>query len=68
MACPRCGAALWPRRSGRSDKNWYHFGWSLGVAGKVEIDGILRKTITDPVGPELDPTARLSVSSLKAAQ
>ena len=27
-------------------------GWSLDAAAKAEIDGILRETITDPVGPE----------------
>jgi hypothetical protein len=27
-------------------------GWLLDASAKAEIDGILRETITDPVGPE----------------
>jgi aryl-alcohol dehydrogenase-like predicted oxidoreductase len=34
-------------------------GWSLDASAKAEIDGILRETITDPVGPEfMAPPAR----------
>jgi aryl-alcohol dehydrogenase-like predicted oxidoreductase len=34
-------------------------GWSLDASAKVEIDRILRETITDPVGPEfMAPPAR----------
>jgi aryl-alcohol dehydrogenase-like predicted oxidoreductase len=34
-------------------------GWTLDTAAKVEIDRILRETITDPVGPEfMAPPAR----------
>jgi aryl-alcohol dehydrogenase-like predicted oxidoreductase len=34
-------------------------GWSLDASAKAEIDGILRETIADPVGPEfMAPPAR----------
>jgi len=34
-------------------------GWQLDASAKAEIDGILRETITDPVGPEfMAPPAR----------
>jgi aryl-alcohol dehydrogenase-like predicted oxidoreductase len=36
-------------------------GWRLDASTKAEIDGILRETITDPVGPEfMAPPARIS--------
>ena len=36
-------------------------GWRLDASTKAEIDGILRETITDPVGPEfMAPPARAS--------
>jgi aryl-alcohol dehydrogenase-like predicted oxidoreductase len=36
-------------------------GWRLDASTKAEIDGILRETITDPVGPEfMAPPARMS--------
>jgi aryl-alcohol dehydrogenase-like predicted oxidoreductase len=36
-------------------------GWRLDASTKAEIDGILRGTITDPVGPEfMAPPARIS--------
>jgi aryl-alcohol dehydrogenase-like predicted oxidoreductase len=44
------------------------FGWSLDAGGKGEIDRILRETITDPIGPELDLRPRPGVSALEAAQ
>jgi aryl-alcohol dehydrogenase-like predicted oxidoreductase len=45
------------------------FGWSFGTAAKLDIDRILRGSITDPVGPEfMAPPARPEARSLAAAQ
>jgi aryl-alcohol dehydrogenase-like predicted oxidoreductase len=52
--------ALWAAR--RPDQLWpvdEGMGWSLDAAAKAEIDRILRKTVTDPVGREfMAPPAR----------
>jgi len=45
------------------------FGWSLDEAAKTEIDGVLRTTVTDPVGPEfMAPPPRSPVAVRHAAQ
>jgi len=36
-------------------------GWRIDAPAKVEIDGILQETITDPVGPEfMAPPVRVA--------
>jgi aryl-alcohol dehydrogenase-like predicted oxidoreductase len=44
------------------------FGWSLDAAAKAEIDGILRETITDPVGPEFMAPPSRRAEALAAAK
>jgi aryl-alcohol dehydrogenase-like predicted oxidoreductase len=45
--------ALWgARRPAQLDAVPNVLGWHIDAATMVEIDGILAKTITDPVGPE----------------
>jgi aryl-alcohol dehydrogenase-like predicted oxidoreductase len=53
-------SALWgARHPGQLDPVDGVSGWSLDEADKAEIDAILRKLITDPVGPEfMAPPAR----------
>jgi len=52
--------ALWgARRPDQLDPVDEVSGWSLDASAKAEIDGILRETIADPIGPEfMAPPAR----------
>ncbi len=63
-------AALWgARHPGQLDPIDEVFGWSLDTAAKLEVDRILRESVTDPVGPEfMAPPLRSEVASLAAAQ
>jgi aryl-alcohol dehydrogenase-like predicted oxidoreductase len=63
-------AALWgARHPGQLRPIDDVFGWSLDAAAKVEIDGILRESITDPVGPEfMAPPPRPWTEISQAAQ
>jgi aryl-alcohol dehydrogenase-like predicted oxidoreductase len=62
--------ALWgARHPGQLQPIDEVFGWSLDTAAKVEIDRILRESITDPVGPEfMTPPPRSKPAVLEAAQ
>ena len=62
--------ALWgARHPGQLQPIEEVFGWSLDTVAKAEIDGILRETIADPVGPEfMAPPARPKVEALEAAE
>jgi aryl-alcohol dehydrogenase-like predicted oxidoreductase len=62
--------ALWgARHPGQLQPIDEVFRWSLDAAGKVEIDRILRESITDPVGPEfMTPPPRSKPAVLEAAQ
>jgi hypothetical protein len=62
--------ALWgARHPGQLEPIDEVFGWSLDAAAKTEIDGILRESITDPVGPEfMAPSPRTKPAVLEAAQ
>jgi aryl-alcohol dehydrogenase-like predicted oxidoreductase len=45
------------------------FGWSLDAAAKIEIDRILRESITGPVGPEfMAPPLRSNAAVLEGVQ
>jgi aryl-alcohol dehydrogenase-like predicted oxidoreductase len=63
-------AALWgARHPGQLAPIGEVFGWSLDTAAKTEIDCILTKEITDPLGPEfMAPPPRTRLPSLAAAQ
>jgi aryl-alcohol dehydrogenase-like predicted oxidoreductase len=63
-------AALWgARHPGQLQPIEEVFGWSLDAAAKIEIDRILRDSITDPVGPEfMAPPPRSNAGILEAAQ
>jgi aryl-alcohol dehydrogenase-like predicted oxidoreductase len=58
-------AALWGARQPHQLQGVADiFGWSLDGAAMAEIDEILRRTVTDPVGPEfMAPPARASASA-----
>jgi aryl-alcohol dehydrogenase-like predicted oxidoreductase len=62
-------AALWgARHPGQLHPIDEAFEWSLDTSAKLEIDRILRESITDPVGPEfMAPPPRLEVEPLAAA-
>jgi aryl-alcohol dehydrogenase-like predicted oxidoreductase len=62
--------ALWgARHPGQLQPIDEVFGWSLDTTAKVEIDRILRESITDPVGPEfMTPPPRSKPAVLEAAQ
>jgi aryl-alcohol dehydrogenase-like predicted oxidoreductase len=62
--------ALWgARHPGQLQPVRDVFGWSLDAAAKIEIDRILRETITDPVGPEfMAPPPRPATGALAAAE
>ena len=50
---PGVSAALWgARHPGQLDPVDQVMGWSLGADAMHEIDAIIRKSVTDPVGPE----------------
>jgi aryl-alcohol dehydrogenase-like predicted oxidoreductase len=61
--------ALWgARHPGQLQPIDEVFGWSLDTAAKREIEGILRESIIDPVGPEfMAPPPRLELDSWAAA-
>ena len=63
-------AALWgARHPGQLQPIDEVFGWSLDAAAKVEIDRILRNSVTDPVGPEfMAPPPRREPAVFEAAQ
>jgi aryl-alcohol dehydrogenase-like predicted oxidoreductase len=54
--------ALWgARRPGQLAPTSETMGWHIDAAGMVEIDRILRETVTSPVGPEfMAPPDRLA--------
>src|SRR5216683_3941145 len=59
--------ALWgARRPDQLDAIAQVTGWSLDEPAKREIDGILRDTITSPVGPEFMAPPQTTVESLVA--
>jgi aryl-alcohol dehydrogenase-like predicted oxidoreductase len=62
-------AALWgARHPGQLEPIDDVFGWSLDEAAKTEIDGVLRTTVSDPVGPEfMAPPPRSPVAVRHAA-
>jgi aryl-alcohol dehydrogenase-like predicted oxidoreductase len=62
--------ALWgARHPGQLQAIDEVFGWSLGAAAKIEIDRILRESITEPVGPEfMAPPPRPTLTALEAAE
>jgi aryl-alcohol dehydrogenase-like predicted oxidoreductase len=62
--------ALWgARHPGQLQAIDEVFGWSLDAAAKVEIDRILRESITEPVGPEfMAPPPRPRLAALEAAE
>jgi aryl-alcohol dehydrogenase-like predicted oxidoreductase len=62
--------ALWgARHPGQLQPVEDVFGWSLDAAAQNEIDGILRATISDPVGPEfMAPPPRPQAGALAAAE
>ena len=62
--------ALWgARHPGQLQAIDEVFGWSLGAAAKIEIDRILRESITEPVGPEfMAPPPRPTLAALEAAE
>lgn len=62
--------ALWgARHPGQLQAIDEVFGWSLGAAAKIEIDRILRESITEPVGPEfMAPPLRPTLAALEAAE
>jgi aryl-alcohol dehydrogenase-like predicted oxidoreductase len=62
--------ALWgARRPGQLQAIDEVFGWSLDAAAKIEIDRILRESITEPVGPEfMAPPPRPRLAALEAAE
>jgi aryl-alcohol dehydrogenase-like predicted oxidoreductase len=63
-------AALWgARHPGQLQPIDEVFGWSLDAAAKVEIDRILRNSVTDPVGPEfMAPPPRREPVLFEAAE
>jgi aryl-alcohol dehydrogenase-like predicted oxidoreductase len=63
-------AALWgARHPGQLHPIDEAFGWSLDTSAKLEIDRILRESITDPVGPEfMAPPPRPELETLEAAE
>ena len=62
--------ALWgARHPGQLQAIDEVFGWSLDAAAKIEIDRILRESITEPVGPEfMAPPPRPRLAALEAAE
>jgi aryl-alcohol dehydrogenase-like predicted oxidoreductase len=62
--------ALWgARHPGQLQPIDEVFGWSLDTAARQEIDRILCRSITDPVGPEfMAPPQRANFGALEAAQ
>ncbi len=50
---PGVGAALWGARSSEQlEPLGDVFGWKLDIAARWAIEGILRRHVTDPIGPE----------------
>jgi aryl-alcohol dehydrogenase-like predicted oxidoreductase len=62
--------ALWgARHPGQLQAIDEVFGWSLDAAAKIEIDRILRESITEPVGPEfMAPPPRPRLAALEAVE
>jgi aryl-alcohol dehydrogenase-like predicted oxidoreductase len=60
--------ALWgARHPGQLQPVEDVFGWSLDAAARIEIDRILRQTVTDPIGPEfMAPPPRPEAALLAA--
>jgi aryl-alcohol dehydrogenase-like predicted oxidoreductase len=65
---PGSGVALWGiRRPDQLEPLQEAFGWSLGAEDMETIEGILRQTVTDPIGPDFMSTRIRSQEPAKSA-